>query len=100
MIFFGYNYNHGNGINNQYDSISNKLSKRFSHSSSRIKLFDNYSDITSEVINDLVKNQKVSISEADLYELKKIPGVKFGACAAIKRPNLPSFNCISGKIWV
>lgn len=40
-------------------------------------LFDNYQDITSKVINDKLISQKITITQADLDLIKKIPGVKF-----------------------
>ena len=42
-----------------------------------MKLYDNYQDITSEIINNLLVNQDVSITEEELEKLKAIPGVKF-----------------------
>jgi len=41
------------------------------------KLYDSYMDITSEVINNLLVNQGVSITSEDLEKLKNIPSVKF-----------------------
>lgn len=40
-------------------------------------LFDNYLDITSKVVNDVLINQNIYITQADLDRIKKIPGVKF-----------------------
>ena len=50
---------------------------RFYSTSSQFKLYDNYKDITSEVINKILINQQVSISPEELDKLKGIPGVKF-----------------------
>jgi len=41
------------------------------------QLYDSYMDITSEVINNLLVNQGVSITSEDLEKLKNIPSVKF-----------------------
>lgn len=37
-----------------------------------------FKDITADVLNKLLKNQKVYITEAELTRLKAIPGVRFG----------------------
>lgn len=50
---------------------------RFYSTSSPIKLYDSYEKITSEVINHLLRNQQVSITQKELDELKAIPDVKF-----------------------
>lgn len=41
------------------------------------KLFDGYEGITSEVINKILINQQVFITQEELGKLKGIPGVKF-----------------------
>nr|YP_009364305.1 GIY-YIG endonuclease [Ophiocordyceps sinensis]ARF03428.1 GIY-YIG endonuclease [Ophiocordyceps sinensis]QDH07194.1 GIY-YIG endonuclease [Ophiocordyceps sinensis] len=53
-----------------------KLSTSFRYYSN-IKLYDQYSYITSEILNKLLANQQVSISQVELDRLKTIPGVKF-----------------------
>jgi len=40
-------------------------------------LYDSYEPITSQVLNKLLINQKVSITQDELERLKAIPGVKF-----------------------
>jgi len=40
-------------------------------------LFDNYEDITSEVINKLLVNRQISITQDELDKIKNIPSVKF-----------------------
>lgn len=40
-------------------------------------LYDSYGSITSEVLNRLLVNQQVSITQEELERLKVIPGVKF-----------------------
>lgn len=54
-------------------------SQRFysTSSSSPIKLYDNFEFITSEVLNRLLINQQVSITQKEIEKLKAIPGVKF-----------------------
>lgn len=51
--------------------------RRCYSSSSRVITFDIYKDITSEVLNNLLINQQVSITEDELTRLKGIPGVRF-----------------------
>ena len=50
---------------------------RFYSASSQFQLYENYKDITSEVINKILINKQVFISPEELYKLKGIPGVKF-----------------------
>ncbi len=50
---------------------------RFYSSCSQFQLFDKYEDITSEVMNKVLVNQQVSITQTELEKLKSIPGVKF-----------------------
>ena len=42
-----------------------------------IRLYDEYNNITSEILNKLLANQQVSITLLELDRLKDIPGVKF-----------------------
>lgn len=51
--------------------------QRFYGTSSPIQLFDSYRFITSEIINKILVNQKVFITQEELDKLKSIPGVKF-----------------------
>jgi len=51
--------------------------KRYFSSSPRKVTHSNYDYITSEVLNDLLANQQVSITQAELDKLKALPGVKF-----------------------
>jgi hypothetical protein len=57
--------------------VSNCNSQRFYGTYSLIQLFDSYNEITSEVINKILVNQKVFIIQEELDRLKGIPGVKF-----------------------
>jgi len=41
------------------------------------QLFQSYVEITSDIVNKILANQQVSISQEDLDKLKGIPGVKF-----------------------
>jgi hypothetical protein len=50
---------------------------RYYSTSTRQITFDNYKDITSEVLNNLLSNQEVTITEEKLTKLKNIPGVRF-----------------------
>lgn len=45
--------------------------------SSSYNLYGSYKDITKEVINNILANQGVSITQEELDKLKSIPGVKF-----------------------
>lgn len=51
--------------------------RRFYSSYSQFQLFYNYEGITSEVINKLLVNQSVYITQEELEKLKSIPGVKY-----------------------
>ena len=51
--------------------------QRFYSSCSQFQLFDKYEDITSEVINKLLVNQHVYITQGELEKLKSIPSVKY-----------------------
>ena len=64
-------------LNRRLGLTLKRRSNRFYSTSSPINLYDNYENITSEVINKLLINQQVSISQAELDKLKSIPGVKF-----------------------
>ena len=58
-------------------------------------LYYNYEDITVEVLNKVVSNQKVLITESELERLKKIPGVKFDL--PLNDETYPSFETLVGK---
>jgi hypothetical protein len=58
-------------------SFSDCNSQRYYGTSAPFQLFESYVDITSDVINKILANQQVSISQEDLDKLKGIPGVKF-----------------------
>jgi hypothetical protein len=45
--------------------------------SQQFKLYENYIDITSEVINKTLINQQVSILPEEFDKLKSVPGVRF-----------------------
>ena len=57
--------------------VSNCNRQHFYGTYSLIQLFDSYNEITSEVINKILVNQKVFITHEELDRLKGIPGVKF-----------------------
>ena len=57
--------------------------------------FKDFKDITANVINKLLKNQKVSITEAELTRLKAIPGVKFDL--PLNDQTNPAFEGLVGK---
>lgn len=44
---------------------------------SQIKVYNNFNEINNKVINKVLMNQQVSITQQELNKLKKIPGVKF-----------------------
>ena len=44
---------------------------------SSVTLYNNFTEITVEVLNKLLANQQVSITQPELEQLIKIPGVKF-----------------------
>jgi len=51
--------------------------QRFYGTYSPFQLFDSYEKITSEVINKILVNKQVFITQEVLNKLKGIPGVKF-----------------------
>lgn len=57
--------------------------------------FKDFKDITADVINKLLKNQKVSITEAELARLKAIPGVRFDL--PLNDETYPAFEGLVGK---
>lgn len=59
-----------------------------------LTLYDNYADITSEVINNLLIKQQVSITQVELERLKKIPGIKYSLPLDAK--SYPSFVNLVG----
>lgn len=58
-------------------------------------LYDNYEDITNEVINKLLVNQKISISQEELNKLKIITSVKF--YMPLNKETLHAFIALVGK---
>ena len=58
-------------------------------------LFSNYKFITNEVINKLLINQEVSITQEELEKLKAIPSVKFDL--PITDETYPAFIGLVGK---
>lgn len=71
------------------------LSRRYYSSSFSQICFDNYDDITSEVLNNLLKNQQVSITEEELARLKTISGVRFDL--PLNDQTYPSYVGLVGK---
>lgn len=69
--------------------------KRYYSSSYRQTIYDNSEDITCEVLNNLLSNQQVSITEEKLTKLKNIPGVKFDL--PLTEETYPSFVSLVGK---
>lgn len=63
-------------LNTFFNECSFKLNTSFIYYS-KIKFYDEYSDITGEVINKLLANQEITITQIELNKLKKIPGVMF-----------------------
>ena len=57
--------------------------------------FKDFKDITANEINKLLKNQKVSITEAELDKLKAIPGVRFNL--PLNDQTYPAFGGLVGK---
>lgn len=67
--------------------LSEKIPFSINSSSSNIRFYSttpnkttlkDFKDITADVLNKLLKNPKVYITEAELTRLKAIPGVRFG----------------------
>lgn len=70
--------------NNSYLNPINIINYKFlrllntnTNRNTKILLYKNYKDITSEVINNILINQKVFITQTDLDNIIKIPRVKF-----------------------
>jgi hypothetical protein len=57
---------------------SSSSNVRFYSTTPNKTTFKDFKDITADVLNKLLKTQKVSITEAELTRLKSIPGVRFG----------------------
>jgi hypothetical protein len=74
----------------------NKSSKvRFYSTTPNKTVYKDFKDITVDVLNNLLKNQKVSITEAELAKLKNIPGVRFKL--PLNDQTYPSFEGLVGK---
>lgn len=71
------------------------LSRRYYSSSFSHICFDNYDDITSEVLNNLLRNQQVSITEEELARLRAISGVRFDL--PLNDQTYPSYVGLVGK---
>jgi hypothetical protein len=56
---------------------SSSSNVRFYSTTPNKTTFKYFKDITVDVLNKLLKNQRVSITEAELTRLKAIPGVRF-----------------------
>lgn len=69
--------------------------RRCYSSFSRRTIFNRYEDITSEVLNNLLINQEVSITEDELTKLKSLPGVKFDL--PLTDPTYSSYVNLVGK---
>ena len=62
---------------------------------SSVTLYNNFTEITVEVLNKLLANQQVSITQSELEQLIKIPGVKFDL--PLNDQTYPSFEGLVGK---
>jgi hypothetical protein len=62
---------------------------------SSVTLYNNFTEITVEVLNKLLANQQVSITQPELEQLIKIPGVKFDL--PLNDQTYPSFEGLVGK---
>ena len=60
-----------------------------------VKIFQDYSQITSEIINKVLVKQQVSISQTELDRLKNLPGVKFDL--PLSDQTYPGFVGLVGK---
>jgi len=56
---------------------SSSSNVRFYSTTPNKTTFKEFKDITADVLNKLLKNQRVSITEAELTRLKATPGVRF-----------------------
>lgn len=66
------------GINRDTNGISCCASQGLqARAYSNLTLYDNYAGITSEVLNNLLIKQQVSITQVELERLKKIRGIKY-----------------------
>lgn len=68
---------------------------RFYSSSSNKTIYKDSESITSDVLNSLLENQQVSITEEELNNLKKICGVRFDL--PLDDITYPSFESLVGK---
>lgn len=74
----------------------NKSSKvRFYSTTPNKTVYKDFKDITVDVLNNLLKNPKVSITEAELARLKNIPSVIFNL--PLNDQTYPSFEGLIGK---
>ena len=88
-------------------SEGQKVPFSFNSSSSNVRFysttpnkttFKDFKDITADVLNKLLKNQRVSITEAELSRLKAIPGVRFDLLACVLNDQTSSaFEALVGK---
>lgn len=62
---------------------------------SSVTLYNNFTEITTEVLNKLLENQGVSITQSEFELLIKIPGVKFDL--PLNYQTYPSFVGLVGK---
>lgn len=78
-----------------YNLPNFSLSRRYYSTFSSHICFDNYDDITSEVLNNLLRNQQVSITEEELARLRAISGVRFDL--PLNDQTYPSYVGLVGK---
>ena len=75
------------------NSSSSKV--RFYSTTPNKMTFKDFKDITADVLNKLLVNQKVSITEAELTRLKAIPGVRFDL--PLNEQTISAFESLVGK---
>lgn len=73
--------------------VTNKV--RFFSTIPNSTTFKEFKDITLDVINKLLKNQNVSLTEAELNKLKAIPGVRFNL--PLNDQTISAFEGLIGK---
>ena len=83
-------------IRDSYLRCVNKSSQvRFYSTIPNNIVYKDFKDITADVLNNLLKNQKVFITEAELAILKNIPSVRFKL--PLNDQTRPSFEGLVGK---
>jgi hypothetical protein len=73
----------------------NKLGYVSRRAYSSVTLYNNFTEITVKVLNKLLANQQVSITQSELEQLIKIPKVKFDL--PLNDQTYPSFVGLVGR---